>query len=76
MADILVFLKKGALVAQDPPSFETIEELDESDKISLRREVTHKWSQPRVLYLTIALCSIGAAVQCASCNFLNFGFDR
>ena len=74
MTDILVFLKKGALVAQDPPSFETIEELDENDKIPLRREVTHRWSQPRVLYLTIALCSIGAAVQCVRCAFLNFDF--
>ncbi|KAF9653442.1 hypothetical protein BDM02DRAFT_3182955 [Thelephora ganbajun] len=63
MTDILDLLKKGALVAQDPSSFETIKELDENEKISLRREITHKWSQPRVLYLTIILCSIGAAVQ-------------
>ena len=63
MMDILTFLKKGALVAQDPSSFETIEELDEDEKVSLRREVTHRWSQPRVLYLTITICSIGAAVQ-------------
>ena len=64
MTDISDLLKKGALVAQDPPSFETIKELDEDEKIALRREITHKWSQPRVLYLTIILCSIGAAVQC------------
>lgn len=63
LTDIVVLLKKGALVAQDPPSFEAIEELDEDDKVALRREITHKWSQPRILYLTIILCSIGAAVQ-------------
>ena len=63
LGNILDLLKKGALVAQDPPSFETIEELDADDKTTLRREITHKWSQPRVLYLTVGLCSIGAAVQ-------------
>jgi hypothetical protein len=74
LTDILVLLKKGALVAQDPPSFETIEELDEDDKTTLRREITHRWSQPRVLYLTIGLCSIGAAVQYVRFTFSNFGF--
>jgi len=76
MMDVIVLLKKGALVAQDPPSFETIEELDEDDKTTLRREITHKWSQPRTMYLTVALCSIGAAVQYARYPFSNFGFDR
>lgn len=76
MMDVLDLLKKGALVAQDPPSFETIEELDEDDKVTLRREITHRWSQPRTLYLTVGLCSIGAAVQYARYPFSNFGFDR
>jgi len=76
MMDVLVLLKKGALVAQDPPSFETIEELDEDDKVTLRREITHKWSQPRTLYLTVGLCSIGAAVQYARYPSSNVGFDR
>ena len=69
LTDILPLLKKGALVAQDPPAFEKIEELDEGDKVALRQEVTHKWSQPLVLYFTIILCSIGAAVQYVSCAF-------
>ena len=72
MSDITNLLKRGALVAQDPASFETINELDEDEKTALRREITHKWSQPRVLYLTIALCSIGAAVQCVHYAFLGF----
>jgi hypothetical protein len=76
MADISGLLKKGALVAQDPASFETIKELDEDERTALRREVTHKWSQPRVLYLTIGLCSIGAAVQCVRYAFFSFGSHR
>lgn len=73
MTEISGLLKKGALVAQDPIAFESIEELDEEERIALRREVTHKWSQPRVLYLTIILCSIGAAVQCVRYAFFSFG---
>lgn len=72
MPDIADLLKKGALVAKDPSSFETIEELNEDDKISLRREVTHKWDQPRVLYFTIILCSVGAAVQYVRYAFFEF----
>lgn len=70
MMDILTLLKKGALVARDPSSFETTEELDEDEKVSLRREVTHRWSQPRMLYFTITICSIGAAVQYVHYAFL------
>ncbi|KAI1818972.1 sugar transporter-domain-containing protein [Xylaria intraflava] len=59
-------LRKGALVAQDPTGFEDIrgaEALDEAEIYALKREVTHKWRVPLTLYLTIATCSIGAAVQ-------------
>ncbi|KAF9266880.1 hypothetical protein L218DRAFT_955981 [Marasmius fiardii PR-910] len=58
-----LLFQKGALLAQSPKSFEEIPELDENDKEVIRREVTHKWSQPRQLYYTILLCSIAAAVQ-------------
>lgn len=56
-------LKKGALVAQNPPAFEQIEELDTAERDALRNEVLHKWRQPRALYVTVILCSVGAAVQ-------------
>ncbi|KAG7093617.1 hypothetical protein E1B28_007281 [Marasmius oreades] len=59
----LSIFKKGALLAQNPKDFEGIAELDENDKEVIRREVTHKWSQPRQLYFTILLCSVAAAVQ-------------
>lgn len=63
MTDMTPLLKKGALVAQDPPAFEQIPELDETERNALRNEVLHKWRQPRALYFTVILCSIGAAVQ-------------
>ncbi|OQE28277.1 hypothetical protein PENSTE_c003G07457 [Penicillium steckii] len=63
VTDILPDLKKGALVARDPEGFETIPDLTESEVTALRDEVLHKWRQPKSLYFTIILCSIGAAVQ-------------
>ena len=56
-------LQKGALVAQDPPAFESIDDLTEVERDALRNEVLHKWRQPRALYFTVILCSVGAAVQ-------------
>ena len=72
LEDVSDLLKKGALVAQDPTAFETFEELDEDEKVALRREITHKWSQTRILYLTIILCSIGASVQYVCSPFFLF----
>ena len=63
LTDILPLLQKGALVAQNPTSFETIKGITDEERDYLRLEVTHKWKQPRSLYFTIGLCSIGAAVQ-------------
>jgi len=63
MQDMVPLLKKGALVAQDPPAFEQIAELDDVERDALRNEVLHKWRQPFALYFTVILCSIGAAVQ-------------
>ena len=63
LADILPLLRKGALVAQRPRDFETMTELDETEKETLRREVTHRWRHPWTLYYTIILNSIAAAIQ-------------
>ncbi|KAJ3495322.1 hypothetical protein NLG97_g3481 [Lecanicillium saksenae] len=57
---------KGALIAQVnniPGGFENLEILSESEKDSLRREVTHKWSQPFMLYFLCTLCAGSAIVQ-------------
>lgn len=43
-------LKKGALIAQDPTSLEEFSELSEEEKESIRREKSHRWSQPFMLY--------------------------
>ena len=56
-------LQKGAIVAQDPPAFESLPLLTEEDRTVLRREFTHKWDQPFTLYYLVVMCSIAAAVQ-------------
>ena len=63
MQDEIPLLRKGAQVAQDPPAFEAITELTDEEREALRDEVLHKWRAPRALYVTVILCSIGAAVQ-------------
>jgi sugar porter (SP) family MFS transporter len=57
------YFRKGALIAQDPEKFESVHDLTEEDKEVIRYERAHKWSHPMVLYVTIFLCSIGAATQ-------------
>lgn len=47
---ILSCLRKGALVAQDPGSYETIEELNEEDKRTLQFVKEHRWKHPKALY--------------------------
>lgn len=42
--------KKGALISQNPGVALALPELSEEDKETLRREQTHKWSQPWQLY--------------------------
>ncbi|KAJ7755722.1 hypothetical protein DFH07DRAFT_885765 [Mycena maculata] len=61
--DDVALFQKGALIPQNPKNFEEITEFDETDKAVIRREITHKWDQPRALYLTVILCSIAGAVQ-------------
>lgn len=63
LVDILPLLKKGALVAQNPRNFEAIEELEEDERQALREEVTRRWKHPFLLYYTIVLNSIAAAIQ-------------
>lgn len=63
LSDITPMLKKGALVAQNPANFEEIETLETEELAALRQEKAHKWKHPLSLYITIIICSIGAAVQ-------------
>jgi hypothetical protein len=66
LSEHVEIFRKGALVAQDPNAYEEIsgpEALSEEEKAALIKEVEHKWRLPTKLFLTIATCSIGAAVQ-------------
>ena len=63
LGDIRDHLIKGALVAQSPTHIDQIQELDEEDRRVLHEEITHKWKHPRILYVTIILNSIAAAIQ-------------
>ncbi|KAF4124106.1 Sugar (and other) transporter [Geosmithia morbida] len=57
-----VFIR-GALAAQNANDYDTIPDLTDEDKYFLQREKTHRWHLPRSLYFTIALCSLGSAIQ-------------
>jgi hypothetical protein len=37
--------------------------LDDDDRDIIRHEKAHKWSHPWTLYMTVIICSIGAATQ-------------
>lgn len=61
-SDIRAF-RMGAVLAQDPVKYEQCRGLDEEELSILRREFESKWSQPRLMYVVIVLCSTCAAVQ-------------
>lgn len=66
LVEHIPILRRGALVAQNPHDFDDLsgeEALDEAEKKALHDEVLHRWRMPARLFLTIATCSIGAAVQ-------------
>jgi MFS family permease len=63
LMDELPLLQKGALAAQSPRDFESIPELDEEDRKNLTIEREHRWHHPKILYFTIVLNSIAAAIQ-------------
>ncbi|KAH0834351.1 hypothetical protein AYO21_04206 [Fonsecaea monophora] len=63
MTSEVELIKKGALVAQNPGQFESLSFLTEDEKDALRIEVSRKWKHPMKLYMTVIVCSIGAAVQ-------------
>ncbi|KAK6332852.1 hypothetical protein TWF696_002873 [Orbilia brochopaga] len=63
LEDIREDLRKGALIAQDPGNFEQLPELADDERRVLTDEAEHIYRQPMALYLSIIVCSIGAAVQ-------------
>lgn len=66
LTEHISLFRKGALIAQNPNNYRAIsgpEALTEREATVIERETSHKWDMPRKLFLTIATCSIGAAVQ-------------
>ena len=53
----------GACLAQDPLKWEKVQGLNTEERAVLEREVASRWSQPKLMYLVIGLCSMCAAVQ-------------
>ncbi|KAK3293468.1 uncharacterized protein B0H64DRAFT_419204 [Chaetomium fimeti] len=53
----------GAMIAGDNTQYDQIPELTEREREVLEREVTHKWSNPSMLYWVVIICSLCAAVQ-------------
>ncbi|KAJ5787011.1 hypothetical protein N7457_002001 [Penicillium paradoxum] len=61
-SDIRAF-ELGAVLAQSPERYDNVAGLTNQEKKELRREFTHRWSQPWKMYAVIVLCSLSAAVQ-------------
>ena len=61
-SDIRAF-RMGAVLAQDPVKYEECHGLTDEELQVLRKEFQSKWSQPRLMYVVIVLCSTCAAVQ-------------
>jgi hypothetical protein len=59
--DIRAF-RLGAILAQDPNRHTEVDGLTVEESAVLSKEIEKKWSQPRLLYLVIILCS-----TCAVC---------
>ncbi|KAI9878884.1 MAG: hypothetical protein M1830_010240 [Pleopsidium flavum] len=53
----------NALICADPAQYDSVRPLEEEELEALRNESIKRFKHPRELYLTIALCSVGAAVQ-------------
>ncbi|KAI1754741.1 hypothetical protein F4782DRAFT_491366 [Xylaria castorea] len=60
--DIRAF-RLGAMIAGNMNKYDTIEDLTSREREVLDKEITHKWSNPRMLYAVITICSLCAAVQ-------------
>lgn len=60
--DIRAF-RLGAMIAGNMNKYDTVDGLTEREREVLDRELTHRWSNPKMLYAVIVICSLCAAVQ-------------
>lgn len=63
MMDHIEVIKKGALVARDPPNALEVEGLTPDERQALLNEHQKKWNHPWMLYWLTVMCSLGAATQ-------------
>lgn len=63
MSEHAALFGKAALVARNPERFESIPDLDGSERAALAYERDHKWHGPTMLWYAISLCAVGAATQ-------------
>ncbi|KAI0147834.1 sugar transporter-domain-containing protein [Xylariaceae sp. FL1272] len=61
--DDLRAFRLGAMIAGNMNKYDTVEGLTDREREVLDKEVTHKWSNPNMLYAVIVICSLCAAVQ-------------
>ncbi|KAI1344080.1 hypothetical protein F5Y15DRAFT_369008 [Xylariaceae sp. FL0016] len=61
--DNLRAFRLGAQIAGNSNKYDTVQGLTDNEKLVLDREITHKWSNPSMLYAVISICSLCAAVQ-------------
>ncbi|KAJ3558164.1 hypothetical protein NPX13_g9769 [Xylaria arbuscula] len=60
--DVRAF-RLGAMISGNMNKYDTVEGLTDREREVLDREITHKWSNPTMLYAVIIICSLCAAVQ-------------
>ncbi|KIX00751.1 uncharacterized protein Z518_09816 [Rhinocladiella mackenziei CBS 650.93] len=56
-------LRKAAIVLRGETPLDSIADLSPHEKKALQNETDRKWQQPKMLYFTILVCSIGAIEQ-------------
>ncbi|KAI0445585.1 sugar transporter-domain-containing protein [Xylaria telfairii] len=60
--DVRAF-RLGAMIAGNMNKYDAVADLTPREREVLDREITHKWSNPTMLYAVITICSLCAAVQ-------------
>ena len=55
-------LRKASQLLQSE-LLEEVPDITDQELVALHREISHKWQQPRLLYFTILICSLGAMEQ-------------
>jgi hypothetical protein len=63
ISEHLEIFRKGALLAQNPREYDTMDDFDATEREALHIERTKRWAQTKTLYFTIFLNSIAAAIQ-------------